>query len=73
MKLLPLLLLTAAITAQADTRVVNTLLPCPNGPGTAVVVVDEDGNQTWAGCWGWENYDEPEHKEHREREERRRY
>lgn len=68
MKLLPLIFLTAAITAQADTRVVNTLLPCPNGPGTAVVVVDEDGNQTWAGCWGWENYDdEQERHEHKHR------
>lgn len=29
-----------------------TFYPCPNGPGQAVVAVDEDGNETWAGCWG---------------------
>lgn len=56
MKLLPALLLVAAVSARAqDNPYVTshaTLMPCPSGPGVAVVAVDENGNETFAGCWG---------------------
>jgi hypothetical protein len=34
----------------ADTHA--TLFPCPNGPGVAVVAVQPDGSEDFAGCWG---------------------
>ena len=81
MKLLPALLLIVAVAAHAqsdDTAVSThaTLMPCPNGPGVAVVAVDEAGNETWAGCWGGEpperHRDEDHHRRTHNTQERTR-
>jgi hypothetical protein len=72
MKLLPAILLAAAISAHAqsdDIRTEATLMPCPNGPGVAVVAIDANGNETWAGCWGSDpvperGYEERRHERH---------
>jgi hypothetical protein len=49
-----------------------TLMPCPNGPGVAVVATDENGNESWAGCWGSDP--EPVYRDdhHHKTEQRRR-
>jgi len=57
MKLLPAILLTVCVAAHAQSddtpvRTQATLVPCPSGPGVAVVATDAYGNQTFAGCWG---------------------
>ena len=53
MKLFAALLFLACSAAHATPVETHaTLMPCPNGPGTAVVATDENGNESWAGCWG---------------------
>jgi hypothetical protein len=47
-----LLIVTTAAHAGEPASTHATSLPCPNGPGVAVVAVDAQGNESWAGCWG---------------------
>jgi hypothetical protein len=73
MKLLPALLLLACVAAHADgdIQTYTNGEPCPNGPGLMVMATDEDGNTSWAGCWGADAVeirdDEPHYHRHSER------
>lgn len=64
MKALPAILLFVAVSAHAEIVSTHaTFYPCPNGPGQAVIAVDENGNETWAGCWGSDPVYQDNHRE----------
>ena len=68
-----LLAVKDATAAHADDGYVKTYTmgePCPSGPGMLVYAQDENGNVSYAGCWGDPM---PEREHHDENHQRRTY